>query len=176
MRPRAATKINVSVCSLFGICVSVSEIRPRPHMSRGSRTHSLTRPTLRRRRNAPRQVHTYHRSRRPSPHRRRSRSHTGSPQPPGRVGGERGSRRTTREHSKRGRKHTLHTVTGIVVPAGTSSPLTIRKGEGGWTGARGGSRRTLSCHSSLLRPKQCVRPHQHDSSCECRHCASRPGA
>ena len=49
----------------------------------------------------------------------------------------------------------------------------IMKGEGGWTGARGGRRRTPSCPTPLPSPKQSVHTHP---SCECRHCASRPGA
>jgi hypothetical protein len=55
----------------------------------------------------------------------------------------------------------------------TGRAIGIRKGEGGWTGARGGSRRTPSCHASLPGPMQSSLP---NPSCECRHCASRLGA
>ena len=55
----------------------------------------------------------------------------------------------------------------------SGSGRAIRKGEGGWTGARGGRRRTPSCHATLPSPKQYFRD---NSSCECRRCASRPGA
>lgn len=44
MRPRAATKINVSVCSLFGICVCVGDSSTPRHVWDEGVTHSLDPP------------------------------------------------------------------------------------------------------------------------------------